>query len=336
MRAIASRALIATTIQATVFLALTTQIVNAEVGSISALKESSAFSKVLKHKAPAAMVADDGAVGVNRRGYVHAAAQRDVLWLVLRALIENDVSALDRSVKALEYAFAKQTDAGNFANGRGVSARKAVGADAFFLQAYCRVRLLISASDYRNRFDARFRAMDQKITSALNWLVSNQRELYRQDKNATNRLFFDALAFSLCGKISRDDKAMAVGKRFAAAAFQNQAKDGSFLEHGGSDSSYQAVSLLNAAILIHHFPNTRSVAIKRLLKGAEWQLNRIGSNGRVSAEGNTRTGVGREGGKEINYYEVAQALFYIGQLTGEDRYISAGQLVSEYINAALR
>jgi len=302
------------------------------------LSTSPTFMRVLRYRAPLNMVDADGAVGVNRKKYEHAAAQRDVLWLVLRGLAEKNPQAIDDSIRGLEYGFQKMTGKGNFANGRNVSAKKAVGADAFFLQSYCRIRLLVGASSYRNRFSSRFDMMDAYLTTALSWLKSNKRELYRQDKKATNRLFFDATAFALCGQIAADWEAVAIAKEFVEFGLANQRSDGSFNEHGGSDSSYQAVSLLNIAELLGHMKSSKNRRVMKsaMLKGAEWELKRITPSGEVLAIGNTRTGVGKEGNKEINYYEVVLMFFYLGHFLGDQKYVEVGTDISNYMILKLR
>lgn len=302
------------------------------------LVTSPSFMQILRYRAPLDMVDVDGAVGANRRKYAHAAVQRDVLWLVLRGLAENSQQAIDDSVRGLEYGFEKMTKKGNFANGRNVSAKRAVGADAFFLQSYCRIQLLVGASGYDSHFASRFAAMNARLPIALNWLMSNQGELYRQDKRATNRLFFDATAFSLCGQIVGDREALTIGEKFIGLGLANQRKDGSFDEHRGFDSSYQAVSLLNIAELLEHLDSSkyRRELKTALLDGVEWELKRITPSGEVIAQGNSRTGVGKEGNKEVNYYEVALMFFYLGQFLGDDRLVMAGNDVSDYVISKLR
>jgi len=301
-----------------------------EVSLVKSLSSSSAFMRILERRAPLTMVAENGAVGENRISHKHAALQRDVLWLAYRAISKRDAIAMDKVVNALEFGFSSLTPEGNFENGLGASPKKAVGADAFFLQAYCRIEQLISRSTFKDNYSARMAAMNAKLPRALGWLKRNHGELYRQDKAATNRLFFDAIALGLCGKIAGDSQAIALGKKFLAVALDNQRADGTFSENGGYDSSYQAVSLLNLAVLIPYL-REKKLLMNALERGAEWELTRIKQNGRVETSGNTRTGVGREGNKEVNYFEVMVALFFAGGLLGDQRYSDAAEDVARFV-----
>jgi hypothetical protein len=291
-----------------------------------------AFVEVLRNRAPNSMVARDGAVGPNARGYEHAAQQRTVVWLAMRAVIERDSLAMDKVVTALEYGFRWQTPQGNFENTRGVSAVTAVGADAFFLQAYCRIHDLIMNSQYARNYGDRLAAMNQKLGPAVDWLKRNRKELLRQDRNATNRLFFDALALGLCGQIIGDSEATALGVQFAERGLANQRGDGTFNEHGGFDSSYQAVSILNIAGLVQNMDSApRAELMQSLAQAAAWLKTRIAEDGSVITKGNERTGVGREGNKDVNYIEVMTALFFAGYMLGQPEYDKLGERVATYI-----
>jgi len=303
-----------------------------ELDLVRSAGNNSAFVEVLRLRAPISMVARDGAVGRNARKYEHAAHQREVIWLAMRAVIENDSRAMENVVKALEYGFSWQTQQGNFKNTRGASAVKAVGADAFFLQGYCRIQYLIMNSQFAEEYGARFATMNQKLDPAVDWLKRNRKELLRQDKNATNRLFFDAMALGLCGQIIGDKDATALGAQFAERALANQRADGTFNEHGGFDSSYQAVSVLNIAGFVQNMDDVpRSELMRSMAQAAAWLKTRIAEDGSVITKGNERTGVGREGDKEVNYAEVMTALFFAGHMLGQPEYDELGEKVANYI-----
>ena len=85
-----------------------------------------------------------------------------------------------------------------------------------------------------------------------------------------------------------------------------------------SDSSYQAVGLWYASILLASFPNESfSTDLWQMIqKDMTWEVSRIDSCGMISSEGNTRTGpqtndVGPSGTlKDIDYNKVIRALAY--------------------------
>lgn len=306
---------------------------NPEIAVVRRMLTAPQFMKVLRRRAPLDMVATNGAVGVNRSSFKHVAAQRDVLWLALRGLAESNSQAIDDVLRGLEYGFERQTSNGNFANGMGASDLTAVGADAFFLQSYGRARLLIGASPYALQTATRFGEMDRHVPRALSWLLASEEELFRQDRNTTNRLFFDALALGLCGKIVDDTTAIAKADEFVQHGISAQRADGTFNEHGGYDSSYQAVSLINIAVWLLNPPANLSEQLTAALRsGAAWQMSRIKSNGEVMTEGNARTGVGLEGDKDVNYFEVALSCIYLAEALGDESFMDTGERVSRYIN----
>lgn len=303
-----------------------------EVDMVRSAGKNPAFVEVLRNRAPNSLVARDGAVGPNARGYEHAAHQRTVVWLAMRAVIERDSRAMDKVLTALEYGFSWQTPQGNFENTLGASAVKAVGADAFFLQGYCRIHNLIMNSQYAQEYGGRLAAMNRNLGPSVDWLKRNRKELLRQDRNATNRLFFDALALGLCGQIIGDREATALGVQFAERALASQRADGTFNEHGGFDSSYQSVSILNIAGLAQNMDSVpRAELLRSFAKAAAWLKTRIAEDGSVITKGNERTGVGREGNKEVNYVEVMTSLFFAGYITGQPEYVELGESVAEYI-----
>lgn len=306
---------------------------NPEISVVRRMMAAPQFMQVLRRRAPLNMVAANGAVGVNRSSFKYVAAQRDVLWLALRALAERNPQAIDDVMRGLEYGFARQTSKGNFKNRMNESALAAVGSDAFFLQAYGRARLLIGASPYALQTATRFGAMDRQVPRALSWVLASLEELYRQDMNATNRLFFDALALGLCGKVVGDTASIAKADEFVQHGISAQRADGTFNEHGGYDSSYQAVSLINIAVWLLNPPaNMTDQLTAALRSGAAWEMTRIAADGKILTEGNARTGVGLEGDKDVNYFEVALSCLYLAEALGDESFMGKAELVSRYIN----
>jgi hypothetical protein len=78
-----------------------------------------------------------------------------------------------------------------------------------------------------------------------------------------------------------DDRLVGLGQEFLDAALRQQRKDGTFNEHGGSDSSYQAVSVVNMVVIWAYTPEPKgrerlADAIRRAI---EWERGRILSTG---------------------------------------------------------
>ena len=78
--------------------------------------------------------------------------------------------------------------------------------------------------------------------------------------HTANRVFIAAKAFGLCGVVLRDERLKATSRTLVAAALQRRDADGVFVECGGRDTSYNAVSLLMAqvlAVLLYPIQNWR-------------------------------------------------------------------------------
>ena len=274
------------------------------------------FRALLQLKAQPRNIDDGGAAGRNIAGFSDVAAQREAGWMLLLGLMENQPAAVEKAVRAVEYAFARQHAQGYFENGLGVSAPKAINADVFFLQAYAQVYGLLKESPFAPQYLSRLDALQPKLQLAMSWLRQNTDEMRRQDGHTANRLAFDALALLLNGKLLGDQALLDSGSGFLRQVLSMQREDGVFLEKGGYDSSYQAVTLLNLQIAWTFLEDAglRQQTFLAMVGGMNWLKSRILPNGEVSSAGNSRTGHAQEiffgKAKEINYGEVAFALFY--------------------------
>ncbi|MBN9560605.1 MAG: hypothetical protein J0H14_07740 [Alphaproteobacteria bacterium] len=304
---------------------------------VQAIRASPAYLELVTARAP--RVAPDGAVGRNIERFSDVAAQRDTIWLLLRGLATGSAEDVDATVRSLRYGFARQTDRGNFANQRGASDQKAVGVDAFFLQAFGRMYLLIAESPFSARFLPPLNALKPQLTRAMAWLAASRSELTRQDRHATNRLFFDALAFVLNGEILGDPSLRGIGESFIEAGLDNQRDDGTYNEHNGFDTSYQAVSILNVAGLLAHAPTPRlkTRLTESLRRAIAWERARVSADGRIEVQGNARTGLGQEQflgkAKDVNYAEVALAFLYAAIIEGDPRLEHQGESIARYLAA---
>lgn len=310
-----------------------------EVISLQNLYRRDLFKIALQKKGES--IKPGGAVGRNEKKFTDVAAQREAIWAIRLGVAAGNRDIIRRGVEAIEYAFQRQDPRGNFRNGLGVNAKTAVGADAFFLHAFGHVYLLLSQSPYKDELLPQLKSLEPKLKLAMAWLKENEQELYRQDSKTPNRLAFDGLAFLLNGVAFNEPRWIQTGKEFLKRTLQGQREDGVFVEHGGHDSSYQAVSLLNLEIAWFYLNDAddasfRGQIYRAIEKGMQWEKARILPTGEVRVEGNTRTGLGQEKffGKEkdVNYAEVALSLFYWSQI-GDDA--EAAGLADKVINYAL-
>jgi hypothetical protein len=120
--------------------------------------------------------------------------------------------------------------------------------------------------------------------------------LFDGDRNAPNRLLFDARAFLACGTIAEDASLRAAASQFVAEFVRSATSDGWFLEGGGWDTSYQAVSLDIGMDVVSLLPSgsARSELEASLGRGAAWLAARVLPDGRVDSQGNRRTCSGGE------------------------------------------
>jgi len=300
------------------------------------LEGVSGFSLLLQHRASAGFIKADGATGRNRNKLSDVAAQRDALWVLRRAIIEQDAKKVEAAVKAMEFAFRYQNKDGSFKNGRGASKKKAVTADAFFLQAFGNVYLLIEESSFKERFIKRLDRLKPQLEQSMRWLYANEHNLLRMDHKAPNRLLFDGIAFLFNGYILKNEEYIKVGEKFVDAALALKDDQGFLKEHGGYDSSYQAVCNYNLLRISSYAQSPDLIKKVRdaAIEGTHWQLTRIEKSGRVKVAGNARTGLGQEKLlgkiKDVNYSEVALSLYYFSMATGSQEAVSIANKVVEY------
>ncbi len=260
-----------------------------------------------------------GLTGGNRGvgKWIEAGAQRGSCRAVLAAVVAGDLERADRAWKGIETAFAHQREDGGFeavVRPTGSSAAEggaAVETAYFFLQEYGRAVLVIRESPHAAHFQERIAALEPRLRKACAFLVAGEPTILPKSRKAVNRVFIAAKAFGTCGKVVGDESLVAISRRLVAEALRQRDADGVFLEHGGRDSSYNAVSILFGEVLGLHVPMPELDAA--FPAAARWQASRVLVSGEVDNRGNTRTGVGKEPGyngqpKGINQGEVTMAL----------------------------
>ena len=85
------------------------------------------------------------------------------------------------------------------------------------------------------------------------------------------------------------------------------------------------MNLLRLQEIVLHFPDRQ--IDEAIAKGVQWELSRIGPDGAVSTEGNTRVHAGGEKfmghEKQVNVGEIALALLYYHERTGDPGRVSS-------------
>jgi hypothetical protein len=246
-------------------------------------------------------------------------------YLAACAVLDDKQRADDAWI-SIEAMFATQVEDGGFEGGGkpGDAAITVFGIRVenayFFLQEVGRAVLVVQASPLEPYFRERFAAMIPKLRRACDFIQKGYSTIILKVGHTPNRLLIAAKAFGLCGIVLDDEAMKENSSRLVKAALARRDKDGVFIERSGRDSSYNAVAILMGQHLSLYLPNAELDAAMK--PAMEWQRTRIKPTGEVEAEGNTRTGVGKELSptgvpKSINYNEVAQALWYYGALRNE-------------------
>jgi len=271
------------------------------------------FSTIAKQNQPNSA----GLVGHNaKNGWLHVGFQRGAMTGLVHGAATGNKAEVDKAWTAIDAAFSRQTEDGNFLQGNLAGAKHVddLMGNSFWLAELSHALLTLKQSDLGDEYQAKIEALKPKIAKSAQWLLNDKATLMQFDQTAPNRLFYDAMAFGLTGKLLNDDTLIQTGKDFAAKGLQLQDEAGVFEEHGGSDSSYQAVSLLKLQQYGQYFPSER--ISQAVTKGVDWELSKIKPSGEVDVSGNVRTGNGQETvlgrAKDVDYGAVVQALLYYG------------------------
>jgi hypothetical protein len=267
----------------------------------------------------------NGMIGSNRSGWKCAAYQRGGMLRLYLAAIDGDQWAVNDAWRAIDATFARQNPDGSFQIAIPADYVDRLSDVAFWLAKLCHALLIVQVSEVGPAFQSRIDALLPKIELSGQYLINGSAVLSNGDREAANRLFFDACAFGLAGALTGNQQLINLGRQFAEQGMGEQRADGVFLEMGGHDSSYQGVSLLQFQQYAVYFPSASySASIRR---GAEWEVTRIYPSGEINPTGNTRTG---RWGKPLSYIEVMMGLMYSGG--GQDYYpaVDAGLRVYSY------
>jgi hypothetical protein len=173
-----------------------------------------------------------------------------------------------------------------------------------------------------------------KLATATQWLIGQADTLQRYDEETPNRLFFDALAFQACGRLALNESALTLANNFAKAGLELFDERGFFVEAGGHDTSYQAVSMQEISELLLA-GNTTSGLQETLLSAAQWLAGRVREDGSVDSSGNTRTCGGGESflgeSKKLSVVTVFISLATTGIREDDTEIISATERVLAWL-----
>jgi hypothetical protein len=256
--------------------------------------------------------------------------------MLIGAVVAGDEKAADDAWRSIETTFAHQVDDGGFVSNQKPgdthppTQAERVETAYFYLQELGHAILVVRASPMEPHFRDRIAAIEPKMRRACAFIAAGYEGILAKVSYTCNRLFIAAKAFGLCGEVLKDEKLKATARKLIAQALKQRDKDGVFIEKGGRDSSYNAVSLLMGQVVGFYLADPE--LDRALVKAMEWQRTRIQPTGEVEITGNTRTGSGQEHMmghiKTVNYHEVALALCYFGMLQDDPSAVALAEKVN--------
>ncbi|MEI8348971.1 MAG: hypothetical protein WCI77_02360 [Candidatus Omnitrophota bacterium] len=278
-----------------------------------------------------------GMLDRNRQGWLHPRFQMPAALYLIVAASQGSESRANDAWRAIDAVFERQTEAGNFQlgsfNGKKPGRMDDLSGVSFWLNSLCHAILVVQQSDMAAAFDERIKVLMPKIKKTAYWLADGCDELKSYDVQAANRLFHDANAFGFSGLLLNDENLKSIGRDFLEAGLKLQREDGVFMEKGGHDSGYQAVSLMLLQSYAIYFPEERlNQAIER---GIKWELSRVKDNGEIEVAGNTRTGLGQEEFfgkiKDVSYESAVLAFLYYAGRTGSQDTTATAERIYKYV-----
>jgi hypothetical protein len=281
-----------------------------------------------------------GFVGFHQRDgkWYEAGMQRGGCWTLIGAVVAGDVARAQTAWKSIETTFAHQVADGGFESVRKPgdthepTLPERVETAFFYLQELGHAILVVRASPLEPHFRDRIAALEPRLRRACAFIQAGYDGIILKAGHTANRMFIAAKAFGLCGTVLQDEKLMGSSRKLVAVAMARRDAEGVFVEKGGRDSSYNAVSLLMAQVLNIYLRDPELDAA--MVKAMAWQRTRIRANGEVDVTGNTRTGLGQEhmmgNLKTVNYSEVTLALIYFGMLHNDPAALQLAEKVATH------
>lgn len=285
-----------------------------------------------------------GFVGFHKRDgqWYEAGMQRSGCWQLIGAVVAGDVARADAAWKTIETTFEHQVEDGGFLSVRKPgdthepTRPERVETAFFYLQELGHAILVVEASPLADHFRERITALKPKMRRACAFIQSGYDGIIEKAGHTANRMFIAAKAFGLCGQILDDEELKKSSRKLVAVALAKRDADGVFIERGGRDTSYNAVSLLMGQVLnLYQHDEKMDDAFARAMA---WQRTRIRPDGEVEVAGNTRTGLGQEHmmghPKGINFREVSLALAYFGMTHNDPEALALAEKVITTSRAA--
>jgi hypothetical protein len=241
-----------------------------------------------------------GAISVNRnwtkKGDPYTIQQqRYGADMIQSGVNNNNVSQIDQGLLILQWGFDRQDPV----SGGFPDSGDPFHSTSFFLEAATRSGILLREYEYAT-YAANINYISGRSVRIADWMLTNSVKTTGDNNNAPygHRRFLCGAAFMQTAELSGSSSQLISTHANAADAYMNagfalQQFDGSFLEKGLPDSSYQMVGMTMAARYAMSCPRFLMVdPTKRCLdRGCNWELGYINPDGSVITIVGSRTDV---------------------------------------------
>ncbi|CAN5574403.1 hypothetical protein BH11ARM1_BH11ARM1_06630 [soil metagenome] len=235
---------------------------------------------------------ENGLTTRNKGGEWNGVEQQKLIALRMSvAIASDDKDDVDNDLTAIEKTFAMMNSDGVFPSGANKKGKVGdqVNDTLSFLSEVSPA--LLQLKGWNASYNPRIDALKPLIAKAAAAAYPNRDTILKRAGQSTNAIFCDARAWVFTSKLLDDPTYFAAGKSLVDTGLSMQNSDGVFIEEGGADTSYHAVSLRHLATiyLIDPDPKIKSA----LEKGMNWFISRFQADGKLNVEGNTRTAKGK-------------------------------------------
>lgn len=280
-------------------------------------------------------IGSGGQLGVNLSsdgGFSLSHQQHGDLF-VRAGLIRGAPKLIRRGFRAFDYAFRTQLDDGSFPSEHQAEAY------AFFMQSVAHSVLLVRASRYAGRFDARMDGYVKRLRQASNHVIAPYAwgEFALRNGSYTHSGYVMGAALTLTGRLTRREDLERYGRKALRLALDNQLSDGANPELGGYDVRYHMVGLTYAERYRVHFPDGKlALRVHNMInRGLAWMSQRIDSDGYINWRGSTRacSEIGSDGdAKSPGYPYAIRGFAYWGALTEDSTMVSKAEQMQYYLD----
>jgi hypothetical protein len=280
--------------------------------------------------------APSGAVSVNaawergERPDWFVEQQRYGADFVVSGLATGDRATVERGLRVLDWAFARQGPEGDFP-GTG----DAMHSTSFLVEAAARVGLALRASG-DPEWAARAGALAPKVAAAARWMAEPTNKARRRSVTLdpfTHRFWLCGSALLQAHALAPDPVLEQAAREYFLEGLERVREDGVEPERGGFDVNYQAVGALYLLRALPHVtePALRARLEEKLRRTLPPVLARIGPDGAVDTSDSSRvaTEAGRSGKpKRVGHAMLVEMLATAHAALGDETYLQTAKRVA--------